>query len=387
MEEKRYEVNTDRIVKEFVRLTGFDTESFHESRIAEYLKGKLAELGLSVSEDKAGEVLGTKRPESSETASNIYAYLKGNTAGNPILFSSHMDTVSPGNGKRAIVHEDGRITSAGDTVLGADDVSGLVSILEALTVIRENGLPHPDIEVLFTVAEEPYCEGSRYVVYDRLKAKQGYVLDLTGPVGRAAVAAPSILSLAVTINGRAAHAGFAPEEGINALSIAAEALSGIRTGRIGDDLTVNFGLIRGGTGRNIVPASVEIEGEIRSLDHEKAVREAQRIKIFFEQTAERYGGSAQTKITEHIRAYRVSEDSPVVERLQKAIARYEECHAPECIATYGGSDANRLNEHGIETIVLACGMENCHSTEEYTTVSELTASAEVTLRLMLENIP
>ena len=55
---------------------------------------------------------------------------------------------------------------------------------------------------------------------------------------------------------------------------------------------------------------------------------------------------------------------------------------PECIDTFGGSDANRLNKNGIETIVLACGMENCHSTGEYTSIEELEKSTELTLRLM-----
>ncbi|MBP3206269.1 MAG: M20/M25/M40 family metallo-hydrolase [Lachnospiraceae bacterium] len=375
-------VNSNRIVEEFSRLVSFDTESFQEKKIAAYLKKRLTDLGLTVTEDNAGETLHTRYPGNTETASNLYAYLRGDTAGEPILFSSHMDTVSPGKGKRAILQEDGRITSAGDTVLGADDVSGLVSILEALTVIREQKLSHPDIEVLFTVAEEPYCEGSKYVEYDRLKAKQGYVLDLTGPVGRAANAAPSILSVKVTVKGKAAHAGFAPEEGINALTIAAKALRQLPAGRVEEDLTVNFGVIRGGAGRNIVPERIELEGEIRSLDHRKALLEAERMQKTFAETASEYGGSVEVKVTEHIRAYHVDAQSPAVKRFEAAVRESGRCSGPECITTYGGSDANRLNEHGIETIVLACAMENCHSTEEYTTIEELSRSAELTLRLM-----
>lgn len=382
MEKDNFTVNSNRIVEEFTRLVSFDTESFHEKRIAAYLKEKLLALGLTVAEDNAGEVLQTKYPDHTETTSNLYAFLKGDVEGEPVLFSSHMDTVKPGIGKRVHVQEDGRITSAGDTVLGADDAAGITSILEALTVIREQNLSHPDIEVLFTVAEEPYCEGSKYVEYDRLKARQGYVLDLTGSVGRAATAAPSILSTAVTIEGRAAHAGFAPEEGINALTIAAEALSKIPAGRVGEDLTVNFGVIKGGTGRNIVPAQIELEGEIRSLDHERAVQEAERMRETFAETAAKYGGSVRVKVTEHIKAYRVDAESAVVKRFQQAVRESGRCSGPECVVTYGGSDANRLNEHGIETVVLACAMENCHSTEEFTTVEELSRSAELTLRLM-----
>ena len=239
-------------------------------------------------------------PESKDTASNLYGYLKGTVPGQPLLFSAHLDTVKPGIGKKAVLREDGTITSDGTTVLGADDVSGLTSILEALTVIQEKHLDHPDLEIFITVSEEPYCEGSRFAEYDRLKAKQGYVLDLDGPVGRAAIAAPSIISLKVEVEGKASHAGFAPEKGINALSIAADALSHIRTGRVYNDITVNFGTIHGGSGRNIVPERITIEGEIRGTEHENALCEAELIRQIFEKSAKKYGGSIQFTVTEHI---------------------------------------------------------------------------------------
>lgn len=375
-------VNKGRIITEFFRLTAFDAPSYHEKNIAEYVKKKLLDLGLTVEEDHAKEKLLAEDPSREHTSNNIYAYLKGN--GKPILFSSHLDTVNPGFGKKAVLQDDGRITSEGDTVLGADDVSGLVSILEALTVIKEKNLPHPDLEILFTVAEEPYCSGSRFVEYEKLKAKEGYVLDLTGAVGTAATAAPSILSLKIGVKGRAAHAGFAPEKGINALSVAADALANIRTGRVYENLTVNFGTITGGSGRNIVPEEVWIEGEIRCLEHEKALCEADLIREIFEKAAKKYGGVIDFSLTEHIRSYGISERKNVVKRFRKAAATVTTLEKPELITTYGGSDANRLNEHNIETIVLACAMENSHGTDEYTTVPELTRSAELVLRLMTE---
>jgi len=377
-------VDRDRIVREFIKLTSFDSPSYCEKEIAAYIKERLQALGLKVEEDHAKESLLKEDEGRINAASNLYAYLKGNGKGNPILFSSHLDTVSPGIGKKAVLQEDGRITSAGDTVLGADDVSGLVSILEALTVIQEKQLSHPDLEILINVAEEPYCSGSRFVEYERLHAKEGYVLDLTGPVGRAANAAPSIISLKVGIIGRAAHAGFEPEKGINALSIAADALSHIRTGRVYDNLTVNFGTIQGGTGRNIVPEKIWIEGEIRCLEHERALCEADLIKEIFRKAAKKYGGTIDFSLQEHIRSYRVLEEKGVVQRFLKAAEEIGAKEKTELITTYGGSDANRLNEHGIETLVIACAMENCHSTDEYTVVPELERSAELTLRLMTD---
>lgn len=376
----RVSVNKDRILAEFFKLTSFDAPSYQEEGIAKYLKEKLKSLGLSVEEDDTKSKLLEEDASRTKTASNLYAYLKG--TGDPILFSSHMDTVNPGIEKKAILHDDGRITSAGNTVLGADDVSGLVSIIEALTVIQEKKIPHPDLEILFTVAEEPYCSGSRFIDYKKIKAKEGYVLDLTGPVGTAATAAPSILSLKIGVKGRAAHAGFNPEKGINALNIAADALANVRTGRVYENLTVNFGTISGGSGRNIVPEAIWIEGEIRCLEHEKALCEADLIREIFEKAAKKYGGAIEFGLTEHIRSYGISKRKNVVKRFLSAAKEVTTLEHPETITTYGGSDANRLNEHNVDTIVIANAMENSHGTDEYTTAAELTRSAELTLRLM-----
>ncbi len=374
-------INKERLIAEFFELAAFDSESTGEADIAGHIKEKLRKLGLRVEEDKAGEKL-REEGAGNNTVSNIYAFLKGN--GPPLLFSSHLDTVSPGRSKRPVLHEDGRITSSGDTVLGADDISGLVSILEALRIIKEESLPHPDLEILFTVAEEPYCLGSRYLEYERLAAKEAYVLDLTGKVGTAAIAAPSIISLKTIIKGRAAHAGFEPEKGIDAIGIAVRALGKIKTGRIDQGLTINFGTINGGSGRNIVPDEVVIEGELRSSDHERALAELRKIKSVFEDTAKESGGEAVNEYEEKIRAYSVDKESETVKRFITA-AEAGRCQKPECIETFGGSDANRLNENGIKTIVLACGMEKCHSREEYTEADELVRSAELTLRLMTDN--
>ena len=87
-------------------------------------------------------------------------------------------------------------------------------------------------------------------------------------------------------------------------------------------------------------------------------------------------------MTEQVHSYRVLKNRNLVKRFIKAAGEAERCIKPECIDTFGGSDANRLNKNGIETIVLACGMENCHSTGEYTSIEELEKSTELTLRLM-----
>ncbi len=371
-------INEARLLENFIRLTGFDSESFHEKAIGEALKEELTSLGVTVRTDTTKDAYLKEHPESYP---NLYGYLPGTLPGEPLLFSVHMDTVAPGKGKQAKLTEEGRLVSEGETVLGADDIAGLVSILEALRVIWEEGTPHRTIELLFTAAEEPFCEGSRYLNYELLQAKSGYVLDLNGAVGAASLSAPSILSFTITIKGRAAHAGFAPEEGINALNIAVEALAGWKTGHVDPETTLNFGTIHGGTGKNIVPGEVVLTGEIRSSDHGKALQLMAQVERSFTECARKAGGVAYCCSEEHIRAYRIPKTERTVKRFERA-AKSIGIEKPTLTGTFGGSDANRLNAHGIQTIVLSCGMEEVHTTSEYIKLKELTKSASLTYQLM-----
>ena len=83
-----------------------------------------------------------------------------------------MDTVEPSKGKKGIIGEDGVIRSAGKAVLGADDVAGLVEILEGICSVKEAGVPHRDIEILFAIAEELYIKGSSVFDFQRFVQKK-----------------------------------------------------------------------------------------------------------------------------------------------------------------------------------------------------------------------
>lgn len=371
-------VSKERLLGRFTGFVTIDSETFRERELGERVVKELRELGLTVRTDLTSAVFLKKHPESYP---NIYATLPGNADGEPVLLSAHLDTVSPGKGKQAVFHEDGTVTSDGSTVLGADDLSGLTAILEALTVIKEQSLPHPEIGVLITSAEEAFCEGSRALDFDSVTQKRAYVLDLNGSVGTAAVAAPTIYSFSVTITGKAAHAGFSPELGVNAISIAAKALVRIPVGRLDSVSTVNFGTIHGGTQNNVVPDSVTITGEVRSLEHERASELLHAIAEHFREAAEEKGGKTEFSAVEHVRAYRVDEQSATVQHFQKA-ARAVGLPETKLVTTCGGSDANRLNEHGIEAITVACAMENVHTTAEYTVCSELVRAAELATALL-----
>ena len=366
-----YESMCDRIFKTFEALNAIDSPTFGERKLCDELKHRLVQLGADIYEDGAGAILGGD-------CGNLYAFLKGE--GEPVLLSAHMDTVEPSKGKRAILHEDGSITSAGDTVLGADDLAGITIILEAITRLKEQGIPHHPIELLFPVAEEIYCAGSQHVEYDKFTAKQAYVLDLNGEIGEAANAAPTILSFHIKITGKAAHAGFAAADGINAISVAAVAISEIKQGNLDALSTRNIGKISGGIQSNIVPDLCEIWGEIRSLSHEKALSMWKETEETFEKHSKTIGAEI---ITDHrcmITAYEIPMDSKTItiyEKACKAVNIKSNIHV-----TMGGSDNNNFALHGIEGLVIANAMRNIHSTSESTSIHEMDQCVQIIMEIL-----
>lgn len=365
--------NRDRLIQEFCKLVSIDSISFQEREMGEVLKLELFKLGFEVIEDRAGD-------DYHGSCGNIYGYLKGDLEGDPILYSAHMDTVEPGIGKKAILHENGQITSDGSTVLGADDLSGVVCILEAIRMLKEQRGPHRSIEVLFTIAEEVYIQGSKVFDYKIIKSKEAYVLDLDGPVGTAAIKAPTLVAFTAKIIGRSAHAGFAPEQGIHAITIAAEMITQIKQGRIDVDTTVNIGTIEGGKARNIVPDECILQGEVRSLNHEKALSEAQRIEEICSHITEKHHGCLEFSTSYGCIAYEVKEQHPVIKRFLKVCKELN--YEPKLIKTFGGSDNNNFLLNGITGIVLACGMNKVHSCSEYTNIDELIKCSNIIFQLM-----
>ena len=365
--------NSQRIKEEFDRLIAIDSESFHERAMADAVKDILRNLGFETEEDDAGKTYGSE-------AGNVFGLLKGSLPGEPILFSAHMDTVKPGQGKKAIWHEDGHVSSDGTTVLGSDDVAGMVEIFEGVRLALESGRPLRDVKVLLPIAEESYVMGSAVFDENKLSCSEAYVLDLAGRVGRASLSEPSLISFTVSIRGKAAHAGFSPESGINAIAAAASAISRIRQGRPDPESTLNIGTIEGGAATNIVPESCICRGEIRSSSHEKALAYQSEIETIFREEAARIGAECEFQATVHLTAYRISESAPQLQNMLAACSRLG--IKPELTTTFGGSDNNTFQKKNIPGITLGCGMYDIHSVREYSTLQDLCMGAELVAALI-----
>ena len=362
-------INVQRIVNEFCDLVLIDSTSKKERHMADEIKRKLEAMGLDVQEDDAGTKIGGD-------SGNLICRIKSNYTGNRVpalVFLSHLDTVVPGSGKKAII-EDGIIKTDGSTVLGGDDLAGVVSMLESLRKIEEEGIKHGDIIFVFTVAEELGLLGSKNMDCTSIKADYGFVLDSGGSVGKIDVRAPAQYNFDVEIRGKAAHSGMEPENGINAILIASDAISGMKQGRIDEETTANIGIINGGYAVNIVCDRVSIRGEARSRNPAKLEAQLQHMKSCFEDSAEKHGGSVTFKPDFLYGSFDIPEDALITKLLKKAADSIGIRLQLE--STGGGSDTNILNGCGIETVNISVGMEKVHTTSEYIRIDDIVKTVD-----------
>ncbi len=370
-------INQDRLVEEFLELVQIDSETKHEEKISNVLKKKFSDLGLEVFEDESKEKTG-------HGAGNLICTLPAtNEKADSIYFTSHMDTVLPGKGVKPSV-EDGYIKSDGTTILGADDKTGLAAMFEAIRVLKEQDIPHGQIQFIITVGEESGLVGAKELDPAHIDAKYGFALDSDGKVGNIIVAAPTQAKIKAKIKGKTAHAGVAPEKGVSAITIAARAIAKMPLGRIDEETTANIGRFEGGAGTNtnIVIDHVDILAEARSLNPEKMESQAQKMKNAFESTAEAMGGKAHVKIIIMYPGFRFDHGDHVVEVAKQAVEKVG--RKPELQQSGGGSDANIIAGFGIPTVNLSVGYEEIHTTNERMPVEELVKTAELVVRIIEE---
>jgi tripeptide aminopeptidase len=358
-------INEQRLLKTFIELVNINSPSFDEIEIGEFLVKIMERSGCVVAVHEY------------DRSFNLIGLKKGNRPVlPPLLLSAHMDTIEPTQGIRIAI-DDVMIRSTGDTVLGADDKSAIAQIIEVLFVLAEHSLPHGDIEVVFTSAEEKGLIGAKNLDFSRLKSRHAIVLDSSGNVGNIVIGAPTHITYEMRITGRAAHAGIEPEKGVSAIRAAAKIISSVPDGRIDPETTANIGIIRGGTATNVVPKEVVIQGEIRG--HDKGALMKTRKKIFglAREISSELRVSVQIAEQEEYRTFRLDPDEPFLRYIAGAFSR---CGiVPALTITGGGSDASIFNERGIRAVNISNGMQKVHSTEEFILTKDLYDGCRVLL--------
>ncbi|WP_415717534.1 M20/M25/M40 family metallo-hydrolase [Maridesulfovibrio sp.] len=365
-------INKDRILSLFFDLVKIDSPSLKEKEVAVYLRKIMEERGYEVREDNAGKASGGN-------TGNLIVRIPATGGGEPIAFSAHMDCVQPCLGVEPVLDGD-VVRSAGNTVLGGDDKAGIAMAIEALNHLEDESIPHPEIYFVFSICEESGMHGAKNLNTDLLPAKDIVILDSSGEVGTLVVAAPAKAGIKMIFTGRSAHAGIAPEEGISAIQIAAEAVAGMTLLRIDAETTANLGHIDGGTVTNIVAESATLTAEARSLDDGKLQAQLEHMEACCAAAVDKVGGDYKFEYEISYPALHVADDSTILKRVELACEKINV--TPRRVPTGGGSDANILYGKGFNALTLGIGMSKVHTTDEFITIDSLTGCAELVAEIM-----
>jgi tripeptide aminopeptidase len=364
---------TSPLVDFFLELCAIPSPPGEERAVADRVTAELDRLGLAWEEDDAAARLGS-------STGNIVCRLPGGVEGGvPLLLCAHLDTV-PLDGALEPVLEDGIVRNAGGTILGADNKSAVVAMLEAARRVVQEGRRHPGIELVFTPKEEIGLLGAMELDVERLQARVGYVYDQAAPIGEVILGAPSAQELALRFHGRPAHAGMYPEEGRSAILAAARAMVDMPLGRIDELTSANVGLVRGGTARNIVPEWCELEAEVRSHDFDRVGEVVQQIADAASFAAAVSDCTLETHIEQKYRGYRHRSGDLAVRLACDALTRSG--FEPRLTLSGGAADANVLTTRGLPCVNLSNGMADIHTPDERIAVDDLERMVEVTLALV-----
>jgi len=358
-------VDQERVLKTFLDLVAIDSPSGHEQAIGRELEQRFSSLGCQVTRDNTGNLIATYPGDRDDT----------------LLLSFHMDTAGTDTGIKPQIR-DGVIYSDGTTILGADDKSGLAQVLELLTLLKEHGWSHPNLEIVVSVGEEQGLVGSRALDTSQLKATWGLVFDAAGGVGAITYWAPTSVYLVVTVHGKKVHAGVEPEKGINAIKVAAEAIAQMPMGRIDEETVANIGTIEGGEARNVVPDEVRMLGMARSHDQAKLDAQIDLMRKAFEDAAARHGAKVEIDVEEMYRTYKIDED----ERPYREAARAIKSLGIEVTRrkSGGGTDGNLYNAAGIPCVAMCTGMVDEHATTEHISTADLVTAAQILVTVVTQ---
>ena len=239
------------------RMVEHESPSFSKDAVdglGRMLRGELEQRGAAV-----------KVHAAQRFGDHLQADWPGAKGGKPILLLGHFDTVY-GLGTLASMpwrESGGRLHGPG--VL--DMKTGVAQMLFAVDLLREvhGGLPRP-VRVLLVTDEEIGSESSRGLI-EKLAKQSAAVLVCEasyGPQGHLKTARKGVGNFTVRVSGVSAHAGLDPDKGQSAIVELAHQIT--RIAGFSDPkrgLTVNPGVIRGGTRTNVVAEHAECEIDVR----------------------------------------------------------------------------------------------------------------------------
>ena len=297
----------------------------------------------------------------------------------PILLLGHLDTVWPTG---TLTHMPFRVRGGRAYGPGILDMkSGIVCALWAVRALQRLGInPAGPVRFFLNPDEETASVAFRQRLLEEARAARAVlVLEPSGPGGTLKIARKGVGKFRVTVHGRSAHAGVDPEHGVNAISelvrqlLRLEKLASPRRG-----LTLNVGVIQGGTRTNVIPETAWAVLDVRIpllRDQSPIERKVYALKPVNPQ--------ARLEITGGINR------PPMERKMAKALFRRARELGHELgmnlggISTGGGSDGNFTAALGIPTLDGLGGVgSGGHARHEHIVVSELPRRAALLAALI-----
>src|SRR5882724_8649205 len=254
-------------------------------KIADLIAARLRELGGRVELVEPSNVY--KMEDTPEQIGKMVRATFTGTGSKKILLIAHMDTVYQ---RGMLEKQPFRID--GDRAYGlgiADDKHGIAVILHTIAMLKALDFKaFGTLTVLINADEELSSPGSRSLI-----TKLGAEHDATFSAessrvesDKLALATAGLASFTLNVEGRASHAGSAPERGVNAIYELAHQM--LQTRNLSDPetgLKMNWTMVNGGRVRNMIPPSAQAQADVRVLkveDYdgiEKKVRERIKTKL------------------------------------------------------------------------------------------------------------
>lgn len=332
---------------------------------------KLAADGMGALLAARFEALGGRAHvhRSEEFADSVQIDFPGRENTKPVLLLGHFDTVYP-LGTLATMPcrvADGRLYGPG--VL--DMKSGIALMLFAIEALRAWHARLPRPVTVFLVSDEEVGSYSSRRITEALARESAAVLVLepAGPHGAVKTARKGVGEYILTVKGIAAHAGLDPGKGHSAIVELARQVTAIS--RMNDPrsgLSVNPGVIRGGTRTNVIAAEATAEIDVRI----KYARQAAALDRKF-RSLKPFDKQCKLSIEGGINRLPMERNAGVAGLYKKAqaIAKHIDWNIEEA-AVGGGSDGNFTAGMGIPTLDGMGGVGvGAHAVHEHIVISEL----------------
>ncbi len=249
-----------KYIEELRTLCAIDSDSYHKpglDAMAAWLATRMRNLGMDVT------II-----ENEKWGNDLLGVIKGDGSGN-VLLLGHIDTVYPVGTAAARP-----LRVEGDTIYGpgVSDMKGcILSAVYAIEAMLAMGSrPFGELRFLCVSDEEigeRHCKKTMQQVFQNCQG--ALVLEAARANGDIVSARKGSDWYILTARGRSAHAGVEPEKGRNAIvELAHQVLQFVSLNGWREGITVNVGVVSGGTLPNVVPDFAQARFDLRFLHME-----------------------------------------------------------------------------------------------------------------------